>query len=97
MDRYNLAPFLLGVALLLHAPARAQDIGLALDPTLMVGWAGGEAVRYDLEKRAAAAKGASSPNAASASSFAYRSTPSTRARAVEQVARRAQASNPQLA
>lgn len=94
----NPALLLLAALLLLRAPARAQDIGPALDPTLMAGWAGGEAVRYDLEKRAAAAKGGRSAGApTSAASFAYRSTPNTRARAVEQVAERARAGNPQLA
>lgn len=86
---------LCGIALLLaRSGARAQDVIVALDPTLMAGWAGGEAVRYDLEKRAAAAKGT---RAAAATSFAYRSSPSTRARAVEQTATRLQASNAPLA
>lgn len=64
--------------------------------TLMTGWAGGEAVRYDLEKRAAAAKGGRGSSAASsAASFAYRSSPSTRT--VEQVVSRVRPSTPQLA
>jgi hypothetical protein len=95
---HKLIYLLLGVALLLHLPAQAQDIGPALDMTLMAGWAGGEAVRYDLEKRAAAAKGGRSSSAtASPTSFAYRSSPSTRARAVEQVADRVRPRTPQLA
>lgn len=95
---HRLVCVLLGAALLLHRPAQAQDIGPALDMTLMTGWAGNAAVTYDLEKRAAAAKGGrSSAAVTSASSFAYRSTPSTRARAVEQVAGRVRPSTPQLA
>ncbi|AHE54835.1 DUF6683 family protein [Sphingomonas sanxanigenens] len=35
-------------------PAFAQDIGPALDPGLMVGYAGGEAVRYSNERRSSA-------------------------------------------
>lgn len=94
----KLALLLLGAALLLRAPARAQDIGPALNMNLMTGWTGNAAVTYDLEKRAAAAKGGrSTPAASSAASFAYRSTPSTRARAVEQLTGRVQGSNPQLA
>jgi hypothetical protein len=94
----KLALLLLSAALLLRAPARAQDIGPALDMTLMTGWTANAAVTYDLEKRAAAAKGGrSSAAAGSASSFAYRSTPGTRARAVEQLAGRVRGSNPQLA
>jgi hypothetical protein len=97
----KLALLLLSAALLLRAPARAQDIGPALDMTLMAGWTGNAAVTYDLEKRAAAAKGgrssAAAGSAASASSFAYHSTPGTRARAVEQLAGRVRGSNPPLA
>ena len=44
-------------AALLRLPAQAQDIGPALNMTLMAGWTGGEAVRYDLVKRAAAQLG----------------------------------------
>lgn len=95
---HKLVYLLLGAALLLGRPARAQDIGPALDMTLMTGWAGNAAVTYDLEKRAAAAKGGRSSSAASdAASFAYRSTPSTRARAVERLASRVRPSTPQLA
>ncbi|SAI58854.1 Uncharacterised protein [Bordetella ansorpii] len=45
-------------ALLMTAPlaARAQDIGPALDPGLMVGWTANAAVQYDLERRAKAAE-----------------------------------------
>ena len=95
---HKLVCLLLGAAVLLCRPAQAQDIGPALDMTLMTGWAGNAAVTYDLEKRAAAAKGGRSSSAASsAASFAYRSTPSTRARAVEQVASRVRPRTPQLA
>ncbi|MGI4864343.1 MAG: hypothetical protein ACRYFZ_10510 [Janthinobacterium lividum] len=94
---HKLVYLLLGAALL-HLPAPAQDIGPALDMTLMTGWAGNAAVHYDLEKRAAAAKGGRSSSApASTASFAYRSSPSTRARAVEQVADRVRPRTPQLA
>lgn len=94
---HKLVYLLLGAALL-RLPAQAQEIGPALDMTLMTGWAGGEAVRYDLEKRAAAAKGGrSSAATASTTAFAYRSSPSTRARAVEQVANRVRPRTPQLA
>ncbi|RTQ49623.1 hypothetical protein EJV47_12460 [Hymenobacter gummosus] len=91
-------PLLLASALLLAAPraGSAQDIGPALDMTLMTGWAGGEAVRYDLEKRAAAAKGGrtATTKTATASSFAYRPSPAVRERTVANLAAKLQASNP---
>ena len=64
-----------GGLLLAAAPvARAQDMIPALDPTLMVGWAGGEAVRADLEKKAGKssrpATGAATATTSKAS-FAY--------------------------
>jgi len=94
----KLAYLLLGAALLLHRPAQAQDIGPALDMTLMAGWTGNAAMYAELEKRAGSAKGSpSSVAATSATSFAYHSTPSTRARAVEQVANRVRPTTPQLA
>ena len=94
---HKLVYLLLGAALL-RLPAQAQNVNPVLDMTLMTGWAGGAAVQYDLEKRAAAAKGGrGSSAAASATSFAYRSSPSTRARAVEQVASRVRPRTPQLA
>lgn len=42
---------LLCLAMLMSAPAAAQDVGPALDPGAMVGWSGGEAVRQDNERR----------------------------------------------
>lgn len=41
------------------APVLAQDVGPALNPGSMVGWAGGAAVHSDLERRS----GASAPRA----------------------------------
>ncbi|MYM00084.1 hypothetical protein GR702_20200 [Novosphingobium sp. FGD1] len=43
------------LALIAPAAVLAQDIGPALDPGVMVGWAGGEAARYDNERRSGAA------------------------------------------
>lgn len=75
--------------------AAAQDIGPALDPTLMAGWAGGEAVRYDLEKRAAAAKGTRTTSATSAArSFTYQSSPAMRKQTVERLVSSMRASSP---
>ncbi|AHE54836.1 hypothetical protein [Sphingomonas sanxanigenens] len=46
----------LGVGLILPMSAPAQDVGPALDPGAMVGYAGGEAVRYDNQRRAKLAR-----------------------------------------
>ncbi|PCD03458.1 hypothetical protein COC42_03490 [Sphingomonas spermidinifaciens] len=37
---------------LTSAPLAAQEVGPALDPTVMTGWTAGEAVQHDLERRA---------------------------------------------
>lgn len=52
MARIRICVFSLTVAALVAPVAvPAQDIGPALDPGVMVGWAGGEAVRYDNQRR----------------------------------------------
>lgn len=50
MNRWQLWT-LTAAALAVPATAIAQDIAPALDPGVMVGWAGGEAVRYDNQRR----------------------------------------------
>jgi hypothetical protein len=45
-------PLLIAALSFTAAPLAAQDVGPALDPTLMTGWTGGAAVQHDLEKRA---------------------------------------------
>ena len=46
----------IGVGLIFPMSALAQDVGPALDPGAMVGYAGGEAVRYDNQRRAKLAR-----------------------------------------
>ncbi|NML64978.1 hypothetical protein HHL22_07140 [Hymenobacter sp. RP-2-7] len=90
---------LLAGAVWLAAPAaRAQDIGPALDMTLMTGWAGNAAVTYDLEKRAGMHKetagSSSKATAARVVRLTYTSTPALRQQTVQRLVSHLQASSP---
>ncbi|WP_407572964.1 hypothetical protein [Deinococcus altitudinis] len=71
--------------------AGAQDFQVqpVLDPTLMTGWAGGAAVQYDLEKRAAAAG-----KTTAAANLAYTPTPALKKATVAGYVSRLKASDP---
>lgn len=89
---------LIGTAWLAALSARAQDIGPALDMTLMTGWAGNAAVTYDLEKRAGMHKEASGSSgkatASRAARLTYTSTPALRQQTVQQLVSRLKTSSP---
>ncbi|MDB5269398.1 MAG: hypothetical protein JWP58_2438 [Hymenobacter sp.] len=88
-------PLVLGGALLLGTTSRSYgQVGPALDMTLMTGWTGGAAVQYDLEKRAAAAKG-SHGTAAAAPAYAYRPSPAMREQTVERAVEKLKSTNPE--
>lgn len=86
-------------------PAGAQDIGPALDPGLMVGWAGGAAVQHDLQRRAAraplstrgllATPRASGAPLPPASAMSFRSDPAVRKANYAQFVAKTRAVDPQ--
>ena len=86
---------LLAASLLGAAPARAQEIGPALDMTLMTGWTGGAAVQYDLEKRAGLAHNTAGTNPSkTANTLTYQPTAALEQQTVQRLANKLQASRP---
>ncbi len=96
---------LLSVALLLLTAraARAQDIGPALDMTLMTGWSANAAITYDLQKRAAEARRTgiadrpATASAARSASFAYVPTPALKQKTVQNYVAHLQPKSPAAA
>ncbi|MDO7849490.1 hypothetical protein Q5H92_24205 [Hymenobacter sp. M29] len=91
----KILPLVLSGALLLGPLFRSHgQVGPALDMTLMTGWTGGAAVQYDLEKRAAAAKGGNAVSAKAAPSYSYRPSPAMREQTVERAVEQLKPTNP---
>ncbi|MBF9222076.1 DUF6683 family protein [Hymenobacter ruricola] len=92
----KMLPLVLSAALVLSAVSqgRSQDIGPALDMSLMAGWTGNAAMHYDLEKRAAAAKGGRTATKTAAPSYAYRPSPAMREQTVARAVEKLKPTNP---